>query len=272
MAVDFPKTSIPVNIPRHLKINGAYPDFMGKKEQISYDSKKVLGQMFRKVSEIPKVPILQYLFATNTTAKTTITSVTTTTTTTAMTTTTKTSLPSSLPVNVTLDSSMLVSGVQKSKFINEAVKLRDAYNLAVFGLMNKFGIKTEVEVYSGGVLKTHWQFKKKESRWSAKESIKEEMKVIKRNLEYDFWKEYDGVWQIAIHNSNTKQKNQELDLSLKEKASVWYYVTYCEQYSTSPRLLSFPWINVDILCSIRRGVEVNLLTSVPSWLTNSIIK
>ncbi|KAF7133458.1 hypothetical protein RHSIM_Rhsim09G0088700 [Rhododendron simsii] len=51
IAVDFPKTGVPAEIPRELRVQ-MYPDFMGKTDKPTYKSKRVLGKLFRAVKNI----------------------------------------------------------------------------------------------------------------------------------------------------------------------------------------------------------------------------
>ncbi|KAK2722758.1 hypothetical protein QYM36_003075 [Artemia franciscana] len=53
VAVDFPETGIPPNVPKDtfaLVAASGYPDFMEKNERLSYASKKVLGKLYRNAS------------------------------------------------------------------------------------------------------------------------------------------------------------------------------------------------------------------------------
>ncbi|CAN0496746.1 unnamed protein product [Ectocarpus sp. 8 AP-2014] len=45
-AVDFPKSGVPAVFPDNLKV-GSYPDFMCKKDTMTYLSKKLIGRLFR---------------------------------------------------------------------------------------------------------------------------------------------------------------------------------------------------------------------------------
>ncbi|XP_058184040.1 probable RNA-dependent RNA polymerase 1 [Rhododendron vialii] len=51
IAVDFPKTGVPAEIPRELRVQ-TYPDFMEKPDKPTYKSKRVLGKLFRAVKNI----------------------------------------------------------------------------------------------------------------------------------------------------------------------------------------------------------------------------
>ncbi|KAL8161780.1 hypothetical protein V2J09_013269 [Rumex salicifolius] len=48
VAVDFPKTGVPAEIPQELRVK-EYPDFMEKPEKPTYESKNVIGKLFREV-------------------------------------------------------------------------------------------------------------------------------------------------------------------------------------------------------------------------------
>ncbi|PQM32728.1 RNA-dependent RNA polymerase 6 [Prunus yedoensis var. nudiflora] len=50
LAVDFPKTGKIVSLPHHLKPR-LYPDFLGKEDNQSYKSTKILGRLYRKVRD-----------------------------------------------------------------------------------------------------------------------------------------------------------------------------------------------------------------------------
>ncbi|KAL3502038.1 hypothetical protein ACH5RR_036487 [Cinchona calisaya] len=47
IAIDFPKTAVPAEIPSHLRVE-EYPDFMEKPGKTTYESKHVIGKLFRE--------------------------------------------------------------------------------------------------------------------------------------------------------------------------------------------------------------------------------
>ncbi|KAL3502048.1 hypothetical protein ACH5RR_036497 [Cinchona calisaya] len=51
IAIDFPKTAVPAEIPSHLRVE-EYPDFMEKPGKTTYESKDVIGKLFREVKDI----------------------------------------------------------------------------------------------------------------------------------------------------------------------------------------------------------------------------
>ncbi|BBG93157.1 hypothetical protein Prudu_001082 [Prunus dulcis] len=50
-AVDSPKTGVVVKVPSHLRVH-EYPDFMEKFDKPTYESKRVIGQLFRQVKDL----------------------------------------------------------------------------------------------------------------------------------------------------------------------------------------------------------------------------
>uniref|UniRef100_A0A1D1Y120 RNA-dependent RNA polymerase n=1 Tax=Anthurium amnicola TaxID=1678845 RepID=A0A1D1Y120_9ARAE len=50
IAVDFPKTGVPAEIPAHLQVK-EYPDFMEKLDRETYKSKGVIGKLFRAIKD-----------------------------------------------------------------------------------------------------------------------------------------------------------------------------------------------------------------------------
>nr|GEY92234.1 probable RNA-dependent RNA polymerase 1 [Tanacetum cinerariifolium] len=51
IAVDFPKTGVPAEIPANLRVK-EYPDFMEKPDRPTYQSGNVIGKLFREVKDI----------------------------------------------------------------------------------------------------------------------------------------------------------------------------------------------------------------------------
>ncbi|CAN6479814.1 unnamed protein product [Victoria cruziana] len=52
VAVDFPKTGIPALLPPHLRVR-EYPDFMEKLDKPTYESKGIIGKLFRAIKDKP---------------------------------------------------------------------------------------------------------------------------------------------------------------------------------------------------------------------------
>nr|XP_043614354.1 probable RNA-dependent RNA polymerase 1 [Erigeron canadensis] len=120
IAVDFPKSGVPAEIPTHLRVN-EYPDFMEKpSDKTTYKSQSVIGKLFREVKDIA---------------------------------------PTNCPFNTftldvarrTYDTDMEVVGFEK--YVKEAVILKTEYDYRLGNLMDSYGIKTEAELVSGSIMK-----------------------------------------------------------------------------------------------------------------------
>ncbi|KAL4351449.1 hypothetical protein GQ457_06G000350 [Hibiscus cannabinus] len=119
IAVDFPKTGIPAKIPRHLRIQ-EYPDFMEKPDRLTYESKSVIGRLYREVRSIEAEASTTKHF-TKSVAK------------------------------QSYDPDMEFEGYLAH--VNDALQYKKQYDHRLASLMLKFGVKTEAEIISGCVLK-----------------------------------------------------------------------------------------------------------------------
>ncbi|KAJ0094291.1 hypothetical protein Patl1_15578 [Pistacia atlantica] len=127
IAVDFPKTGVPAEIPPHLHVK-EYPDFMEKLEKPTYESRNVIGKLFREVRDIAP----------------------------------DTSLIKSFTEEVarrSYDRDMEVDGFEDH--IEDAFYYKSNYDYKLGNLMDYYGIRTEAEILSGGVLKMSKSFTEK---------------------------------------------------------------------------------------------------------------
>nr|XP_043632861.1 probable RNA-dependent RNA polymerase 1 [Erigeron canadensis] len=123
-AVDFPKTGVPAEIPAHLRVK-EYPDFMEKPDKTTYESRNVIGKLFREVKHIA---------------------------------------PNNSPVNpftlevarATYDVDMEVEGFMD--YVDEAFDFKEEYDDKLGNLMEYYGIKTEAELLSGSIMKMSRSF------------------------------------------------------------------------------------------------------------------
>ncbi|ORY92106.1 RNA dependent RNA polymerase-domain-containing protein [Syncephalastrum racemosum] len=114
-AVDFPKSGKPAKFDDDLRVR-AFPDFMQKKDKEMYESKKVLGRIYRAVD---KADYKSY--------------------------------KSHLVDNTEFDPRLRITGMER--YIYRARKLRAEYNRDLMALMNQFGVGTEAEIMSGYIVK-----------------------------------------------------------------------------------------------------------------------
>ncbi|CAG8444865.1 5544_t:CDS:10 [Acaulospora morrowiae] len=199
-AVDFPKTGIPAEFPLDLKVE-KFPDFMEKPDKPSYESKKVLGILYRSILVDEFNPY----------------------------------------VDISFDERLYVEGFER--YLEKARTLKRAYDTELRGLMNQFGVSSEYEVSSGFIVKPTVKIEKKKPR-DVQKSVADNITVIKRNYKKTFELEFYGEGNFI---SPEDEKNMEA------KAFAWYYVTYHQsEISADPseRMISFPWINWDILAKV----------------------
>nr|XP_043614737.1 probable RNA-dependent RNA polymerase 1 [Erigeron canadensis]XP_043614738.1 probable RNA-dependent RNA polymerase 1 [Erigeron canadensis] len=125
IAVDFPKTGVPAEIPAHLRVN-EYPDFMEKEpDKTTYKSQSVIGKLFREVKGVK---------------------------------------PTNSPVNPftlevarrTYDADMEVSGFMD--YVDEAFDFKSEYDYKMGNLMDYYGIESEAELLSNSIIKMSRSF------------------------------------------------------------------------------------------------------------------
>ncbi|CAK8570444.1 unnamed protein product [Lathyrus sativus] len=127
VAVDFPKTGIPAEIPRELFAK-EYPDFMEKHDKTTYKSENVIGKLFREIQGIS-------------TRDGSITSFT-------------------LELaKKSYDPDMEFDGFMD--YVDDAFYHKSNYDYKLGNLMDYYGIKTESEILSGNIMKMSKSFTKR---------------------------------------------------------------------------------------------------------------
>ncbi|GMP93116.1 hypothetical protein CsSME_00043083 [Camellia sinensis var. sinensis] len=118
IAVDFAKTGVPAEIPPDLRVK-EYPDFMEKSDKSTYESKRVLGKLFRAVKDIsPQSSSIK-------------------------------SFTKEVAEN-SYDPDMEVDGFED--YIDDAFDYKNVYDDKLGNLMDCYGIKTEGEILSGSIM------------------------------------------------------------------------------------------------------------------------
>ncbi|XP_043696161.1 probable RNA-dependent RNA polymerase 1 [Telopea speciosissima] len=126
IAVDFPKTGVPAEIPAYLRVN-EYPDFMEKLDKPTYESTRVIGKLFREIKD--KASDTSFITFTQEVAK------------------------------KSYDPDMEVDGFED--YIADAYHYKGEYDSKLGNLMDYYGIKTEAEILSGSIMKMSKSFSKK---------------------------------------------------------------------------------------------------------------
>ncbi|XP_062171708.1 RNA-dependent RNA polymerase 1-like [Alnus glutinosa] len=127
IAVDFPKTGIPAEVPQKLHAK-EYPDFMEKPDKPTYESYNVIGKLFREVKDI----------APNTNSSMSFTKE---------------------RARRSYDPDMEVDGFED--FIDDAFFYKSNYDYKLGNLMDYYGIKTEAEIMSGNIMRMAKSFTKR---------------------------------------------------------------------------------------------------------------
>ncbi|XP_071927361.1 probable RNA-dependent RNA polymerase 1 isoform X1 [Coffea arabica] len=215
IAVDFPKTGVPAEIPSHLRVK-EFPDFMEKSDKPMYDSQRVIGKLFREVKG--KAPLTSSIksFTKQVARK-------------------------------SYDSDMEVDGFED--YIAEAFDYKSEYDYKLGNLMDYYGIETEAEILSGGIMKMSRSF----DRRNDAEAVGRAMTSLRKEAKTWFNTNGDHFGDACA------------------KASAWYHVTYHPKYwgcynkgLNRAHYISFPWCVYDKLiqikkASIRRSQQISLL-------------
>lgn len=206
IAVDFPKTGVPAEIPPELYVK-EYPDFMEKPDKTTYESRNVIGKLFRAVKNKASHENIINSFTREVARK-------------------------------SYDHDMEVDGFEY--YIDDAFYHKSNYDYKLGNLMEYYGIKTEAEILSGGIMKMSKSFTKRRDA----EAISMAVKSLRKEAR-NWFKE--------------KQNGSEDD-DVFAKASAWYHVTYHHTYYGAyneglnrPHFLSFPWCVYDKLLTIKRN-------------------
>ncbi|XP_050222842.1 probable RNA-dependent RNA polymerase 1 [Mercurialis annua] len=127
IAVDYAKTGKAAEIPSNIRVK-EYPDFMEKSDKPTYESKSVIGKLFRGVRDV--APHTNHI-------KTFTWEM----------------------ANQCYDSEMEVDGF--NEYIDDAFCYKKSYDYKLGNLMDCYGIKTEAEIISGNIMKMSKAFNKR---------------------------------------------------------------------------------------------------------------
>ncbi|KAH0675158.1 hypothetical protein KY285_022959 [Solanum tuberosum] len=203
IAVDFPKTGVPAEIPPQLRPK-EYPDFMDKPpDKTTYISERVIGKLFRKVKDKAPQASSTAIFTRDVARR-------------------------------SYDADLEVDGFED--YIDEAFDYKTEYDNKLGNLMDYYGIKTEAEILSGGIMKTSKTFDRRKDA----EAISIAVRALRKEARTWF-----------------KRRNDTDDML--PKASAWYHVTYHPTYwgcynqgLKRDHFISFPWCVYDQLIQIKK--------------------
>ncbi|KAG0556960.1 hypothetical protein KC19_11G091000 [Ceratodon purpureus] len=238
-AVDFPKTGKAATMPHYLRIK-EFPDFMEKDESVTYQSDKIIGELYRSVTKFVKEEVDKHRHADH----------------------------AEIPVDPAYDSDLQVPGYEQ--YLEDAWATKVLYDQNLRGIMSHFNVKREADVITGRM--------NLQSRGSSrqKSDLKERMihayAALCKEFQAEFYKsasEYASVKSSSEESMVAAESNSELEnsrlLDITPKlASAWYHVTYNREWKQKALdllndtedagarpLLSFAWIAAPILAKIK---------------------
>ncbi|XWS22973.1 hypothetical protein CRYUN_Cryun29cG0081500 [Craigia yunnanensis] len=207
IAVDFPKTGVPAEIPQDLRVK-EYPDFMEKLDKPTYQSYNIIGKLFREVKDLAPNDCFIKSFTQE-------------------------------KFERFYDRDMEVDGYED--YVDDAFFHKSNYDYKLGNLMDYYGIKTEAEILSGGIMKMSRSFTKQRDA----EAIRMAVRSLRKEARSWFNEKGSGL-------------DSEID-DAYAKASAWYHVTYHPSYRgeynegmNRDHFLSFPWCVYDKLIHIKR--------------------
>ena len=223
-AVDFPKTGVMVTMPVNLKPK-LYPDFMGKEAYQSYKSTKILGRLYRHVTDSRDADA-----------------------------------PPSFELPVSYDAALEVPG--SADFVGPAWELKRSYDGQVSALMSQYRVKREEEVVTGQIwsmpkfnsrkqgdlkerLKHAYSGLKKEFRQKF-ESLGPELDELSDEERNALYEKKASAWYQVTYGPEWVKKAREAG-DFEDGVDD----------DEAPALLSFAWIATDYLARIKirsRGV------------------
>ncbi|KAJ3339586.1 hypothetical protein HDU93_008003 [Gonapodya sp. JEL0774] len=218
-AVDYCKTGIPA--PLDLKLlPKEYPTFMEKKDKRTYVSKKVIGLMFDEIVAVAENnggPNLQPR------------------------------KPHPL---------RRLYRPNQTIFEMDAQDTCRRYYRDLTAQMNHFGVRDEVQLVTGFVLKVAKWLKRKR-RLEAKKQITDSVSVILQQYRQEFWEEFLGDEAEAKARLSFSEISRGSTISRPDvaaKAAAWYKVGYeyqeDEERGKRNKMISFGFVVWDVLCEM----------------------
>ncbi|PHU16827.1 RNA-dependent RNA polymerase 6 [Capsicum chinense] len=244
LAVDFPKTGKLVTMPFDLKPK-MYPDFMGKEAFQSYESKKILGKLFRQVKDCDaeggESSGLEYV-----------------------------------PENIPYDTNLEIPGYED--FIDDTWSLKCSYDGQLIGLLGQYKVNREEEVVSGHI----WSMPKYSSKKQGE--LKERLKHAYNTLRKEFRNVFEQMGPNFDLLSND-EKNTIYERKASAWYRVTYHPQWVTRSlelqlpdaASNSVMLSFAWIAADYLARIKirhRGMQhsdsTKPINSLGRYLVNKI--
>ncbi|ONI31847.1 hypothetical protein PRUPE_1G334500 [Prunus persica] len=216
-AVDSPKTGVVVEVPHCLRVD-KYPDFMDKGDKVTYESKRVIGRLFRQVKHVEL----------------------------ASDSPSNSGSIKSFTMEVAMkfyDPDMEVDGFED--YIKDAINYKIEYDYKLGNLMDYYGYKTEAEILSGSITAVSKNF----NRGKDLESIDYALKALRKEAR---------TWFDEKLGMQSDMKPDINDVEAAKASAwyhVTYHPDYwgrCNKGMERDHFLSFPWCVFDKLIQIKR--------------------
>ncbi|KAK8984135.1 hypothetical protein V6N11_029459 [Hibiscus sabdariffa] len=179
IAVDFPKTGVPAEIPQALRVK-EFPDFMEKPDKPSYQSHSVIGKLFRKVRSLAPN---EYSIGSLTREK----------------------------MQRFYDPDMEVDGFED--YLADAFFHKSNYDYKLGNLMDYYGIKTEAEILGGSIMKL--SRRDPEAIGMAVRSLRKEARSwfneTRSGSDDDAYAKASAWYHVTYHPSYWGQYNEEMN-------------------------------------------------------------
>ncbi|XP_050372674.1 probable RNA-dependent RNA polymerase 1 isoform X2 [Argentina anserina] len=219
-AVDSPKTGVSVKVPSKLRAH-IYPDFMDKTHKQTYESKRVIGKLFRQVKDLKLGSHSQHSFKSFTREV----------------------------AKKFYDPDMEIDGFKD--YINDAISYKSEYDYKLGTLMDYYGIKTEAEILSGSISNVSKFFNQRKDM----ESINYAVRSLKKEARKWFIEKPNSDDQLDIEDDIGMYAAKA-----SAWYHVTYHHRYWGCYNkgmTREHFLSFPWCVFDVLVLIKRYKKSN---------------
>ncbi|KAM1520582.1 hypothetical protein ACFX10_010942 [Malus domestica] len=211
-AVDSPKTGVVVEVPRSLRAK-EYPDFMEKVEKPTYESRRVIGKLFRQVKNVE------------------------------LGSRSHSSSIKSFTVEVATkfyDPDMEVDGFEA--YIDDAINCKREYDYKLGSLMDYYGIKTEADILTGNITSVSKLFGKRKDL----ETMNYAVRSLKKEARTWF---YANQSDSSTNVDDVSATKASAWYYVTYHPRCW---GRCNKGMERDHFLSFPWCVFDKLIQIKR--------------------
>lgn len=221
-AVDFAKTGVPARVRRDLlprNRQGQYPDFMGKHNNVTYKSKKLLGQLYRACHSKTFEKEKEYTYFPN-------------------------------PNSCRMDS--IINDIPVDEDVMQDARIQcNAYNFEIIRIMDEFGVNTEGEIVSGQIFSfanRHAQLRGRREYFSLVMRLNRQASELRNTFRDKFFQDL-GQKPSEQYTVATISKACAWYKACSE-------LVRADKEDKVQHLVSFPWVVSDVLLGVIRAEMV----------------